>query len=168
MYPAFFFVKKTISNLNLEEIMSLKDRINSDLKEATKSGDKVRLSTVRSIRALILEFEKSGNNRELNSDDELSLITSAAKKRKDSFEQYKKAGREDLAEIEEKELVILSEYLPKQLSEAEIESEISNLASEIGATSKADFSKLMPLAIKTLKGRADGRQIKDTVEKILS
>jgi hypothetical protein len=148
--------------------MSLKDKINSDLKEAMKSGDKVRLSTIRSIRALILEFEKSGNNRELNADEELGLITSAAKKRKDSFEQYKNAGRMDLAEIEEKELSILSEYLPKQLTDEELEAEISKIATEIGATSKADFSKLMPLSAKTFKGKADGRKIKEIVEKVLS
>lgn len=148
--------------------MSLKEKINSDLKEAMKAGDKVRLSTVRSIRALILDFEKSGANRELTPEEEMSLITSAAKKRKDSFEQYTNAGRTDLADIEEKELEILSQYLPKQLSDEELEKEIKKLAAEIGATSKADFPKLMPLSAKTFKGLADGRKVKEFVDKILS
>lgn len=148
--------------------MSLKDKITSDLKDAMKSGDKVRLNTIRSIRALILEFEKSGSNKELSAEEELGLITSAAKKRKDSFEQYTNAGRTDLAEIEEKELSILAEYLPKQLSDEELEAKIKELASEVGAVSKSDFPKLMPLAAKNLKGKADGKKIKEIVDKILS
>ncbi len=148
--------------------MSLKEKINSDLKEAMKAGDKVRLSTVRSIRALILDFEKSGANRELTPEEEMSLITGAAKKRRDSFEQYKNAGRTDLAEIEEKELEILSQYLPKQLSDEALEEEIKKLAAEIGASSKADFPKLMPLSAKKFKGLADGRKVKEIVDKVLS
>jgi len=148
--------------------MSLKEKINSDLKEAMKAGDKVRLSTVRSIRALILDFEKSGANRELTPEEEMSLITGAAKKRRDSFEQYKNANRDDLAEIEEKELDILSQYLPKQLSDEELEEEIRKLAAEIGASSKADFPKLMPLSAKTFKGKADGRKVKEIVDKVLN
>ncbi len=148
--------------------MNLKEKINSDLKEAMKAGNKVRLTTIRSIRALILEFEKSGADRELTKEEELGLITGAAKKRKDSIEQFKNAGRIDLAENEEKELAILSEYLPKQLTDEELEEELRNIATEIGATSKADFPKLMPLAAKTLKGKADGRKIKEIVDKILS
>ena len=148
--------------------MSLKDKINSDLKDAMKSGDKVKLNTIRSIKALILEFQKSGINRELNTEEELGLITSAAKKRKDSIEQYKNANRNDLAEIEEKELAILSEYLPKQLTSEELENEIKKLANEVGAKNKSDFPKLMPLAAKTLKGKADGRMIKEIVDKLLS
>ncbi|MCF6269522.1 MAG: GatB/YqeY domain-containing protein [Melioribacteraceae bacterium] len=148
--------------------MSLKEKINSDLKEAMKAGDKLRLSTIRSIRALILDFEKSGANRELNAEEELLLITSAAKKRRDSIEQYRKADRTDLAEIEEKELEILSKYLPKQLTDEELEEEIRKLAAEIGASSKADFPKLMPLSAKTFKGKADGRKVKEIVDKVLS
>jgi len=148
--------------------MSLKEKINTDLKEAMKAGDKVRLSTVRSIRALILDFEKSGANRELTPEEEMSLITSAAKKRKDSIEQYKNAGRTDLSEIEEKELEILGKYLPKQLSDTELEEEIRKLAVEIGASTKADFPKLMPLSAKTFKGKADGRKVKEIVDKVLS
>ncbi len=148
--------------------MSLKEKINSDLKEAMKAGDKIRLSTVRSIRALILDFEKSGANRELTSEEEVALITSAAKKRRDSIEQFKNAGRTELAEKETKELEILTEYLPKQLTDEELEEEIKKLATEIGATTKADFPKLMPLSAKTFKGKADGRKVKEIVDKVLS
>ncbi len=148
--------------------MGLKEKINSDLKDAMKSGDKVRLTTIRSLRALILEFEKSGKDKELTPEDEINLLSGAAKKRKDSIEQYRNANREDLAAKEEEELKIIQEYLPKQLSEEDVLNEVKKLAAEIGATTKQDFAKLMPLAIKTLKGKADGKLIKETVEKVLS
>lgn len=148
--------------------MSLKNKINQDLKDAMKSGDKVKLETIRSIRALILEFEKSGAGREITQDDEIKMLSTAVKKRKESIEQFRNAGREELASKEEKELQILLAYLPKQLSESEIESEIKKIANEIGASSKADFPKLMPLVMKELKGKADGKIVKSIVERLLN
>jgi uncharacterized protein len=150
-----------------DKSMNLKEKINEDLKTAMKSGDKLRLETIRSIRALILEFEKSGSGKELNDEEENRMLTTAVKRRKDSIEQYRAGKREDLASKEEAELNILMEYLPKQLSEEEIEDKIKKLADEIGAKSKADFPKLMPLAMKELKGKADGKVVKSLIEKIL-
>jgi uncharacterized protein YqeY len=147
--------------------MNLTEKINQDLKEAIKSGDKIRLQTVRSIRALLLEFEKSGSGKDLNEEEEIKLLSTAAKKRKESIEEYKKANRDDLAAVEEAELNIIMSYLPKQLTKEEILSKVKILSDEIGATSKQDFPKLMPLAIKELKGKADGRAIKEAVEKVL-
>ena len=148
--------------------MSLSEKINQDLKNAMKSGDKTRLSVVRSIRALILEFEKSGANKELTSEDEIKMLSTAAKKRKDSIEQFRNAGRDDLADTEEAELKILSEYLPKQMDENEIKNEVIRIATEIGAKSKEDFPKLMPLVMKELKGKADGKLVKNVVENLLA
>ena len=147
--------------------MNLTEKINSDLKEAMKSNDTVKLQTIRSIRALILEFEKSGSGKKLNEEEEIKLLSSAAKKRKEAMEEYIKAGRNDLASIEETELNIIKTYLPKQLTPEEILQRIKLLADQIGATTKADFPKLMPLAIKELKGLADGKVIKETIEKFL-
>lgn len=148
--------------------MNLKEKINDELKSAMKSGDKLRLETIRSIRALILEFEKSGSSKELAPEDEIKMLTSAAKKRKESIEQFQNAGRNELAEKEIQELKIIEEFLPKQLSNEEIFAEVKKMADEIGAKSKEDFPKLMPLAVKNLKGKADGKVIKEIVEKILS
>ena len=148
--------------------MSLSEKINQDLKDAMKSGDKTRLSVVRSIRALILEFEKSGANKELSSEDEIKMLSTAAKKRKDSIEQFRNAGRNDLADTEEAELKILSEYLPKQMDENEIKNEVIRIATEIGAKTKEDFPKLMPLVMKELKGKADGKLVKSIVENLLA
>jgi uncharacterized protein YqeY len=147
--------------------MILKDRISQDLKDAMKSGDKVRLQTIRSIRASILEFEKSGSGKEMNSEEEIALLTTAAKKRKESIEQFTKGGREDLAKTEETELQIIMSYLPEQLSAEDIEKEVIKIFEKVGAVSKADFGKLMGAATKELKGKADGREIKEIVEKVL-
>ena len=148
--------------------MNLKEKINNDLKAAMKAGDKIKLQTIRSIRALILEFEKSGKDVEFTTDEEIKLLTSAAKKRKESIEQYKNADRNELADLEEAELKIILEYLPKQLTLDEIEQEIKKLALEIGAKNREDFPKLMPQAVKLLKGKADGKVIKEIVDKLLS
>ena len=147
--------------------MNLKEKINNDLKVAMKAGDKIRLQTIRSIRALIIEFEKSGLKKVLDQEEEIKLLSSAAKKRKESIEEFSKAGRVDLASNEEAELKIIMTYLPAQLSEEEVESRVKQLAEEIGAKSSADFAKLMPAAIKQLKGLADGKTVKQAVEKIL-
>lgn len=148
--------------------MNLKDKINEDLKNAMRSGDKIRLETIRSIRALILEFEKSGSGKVLNADEEIKMLTSAAKKRKESIEQFRNAGRNELAEKEETELKIIEEYLPKQLSADEVMSEVRKIAAEVGARTKDDFPKLMPVAAKNLKGKAEGKLVKEIVEKFLS
>jgi len=148
--------------------MSLKEKISNDLKSAMKSGDKIRLATIRSLRALILDFEKSGVGREQTEEEEIALLTSAAKKRKESIEQFRNAGRDELAEKEEAELKIINEYLPKQLTDEELLEKISALAKEIGAKEKSDFPKLMPLAIKNFKGKADGKKIKEIVDNILT
>jgi len=148
--------------------MNLKDKINNDLKEALKAKDKIRLNTIRSIRALILEFEKSGKVKTITKEVEINMLSTAAKKRKEAIEQYEKAGRTDLANNEKIELEIIQNYLPKQLTKEELIKGISDLAGQIGASGKADFAKLMPLAIKTFKGQADGKTIKEVVESILN
>ena len=147
--------------------MNLKDRINSDLKDAMRSKDKVRLNTVRSIRALILEFEKSGTGKEISEDDEIRMLSSAAKKRREAAEQYKNAGRDDLAETELKELEIIEGYLPEQLSEEELLVKIKDLALQADVSDKSGFGKLMGIVMKELKGKADGNLIRKTVEKVL-
>ena len=147
--------------------MNLTEKISEDMKTAMKSGNKLKLDTLRLIRASILEFEKSGANKKLAPDDEIKLLSTAVKKRKESIEQYRNAGRNDLADKEEAELNILLEYLPKQLTQEEIQNEIKRIAEQAGAKSKEDFPKLMPQVMKELKGKADGKIVKQEVEKFL-
>lgn len=132
-----------------------------------KSGDKTRLETLRSLRALILEFEKSGIGRAMNEEDEQKILLSAAKKRKDAIEQYKNVGRMEAAAQEEAELAIIQEFLPKQLSESELKTILSNLIASIGASSPNDVGKVMGPAMKELRGKADGALVQSIVKRLL-
>ena len=148
--------------------MALIDTIANDMKTAMKSGNKVRLETLRMIRATLLEkqVEKRPSGG-VTMDDEVAVLISASKKRKEAIESYRTAGRTDLTEQEEMELSIIQEYLPKQLSTLEIEDIIRRIMTETGGTSFNDFSKLMSAAMKELKGKADGKIIQETVRKLL-
>lgn len=147
--------------------MNLSEKINADLKEAMKANDAVKLQTIRSIRAQILEFEKSGSGKKLDAEEEIKLLSTSAKKRKEAIDEYLKAGREDLASIEEAELKIIMSYLPEQLNGEELIEKVRQIAGQLGANSSSDFAKLMPAAIKELKGQADGKNVKEAVEKVL-
>ncbi|HTP80369.1 MAG TPA: GatB/YqeY domain-containing protein [Bacteroidota bacterium] len=147
--------------------MTLNDRINDDLKAAMKSGDQIRLNTVRLIRAHLIELSKRGTGKELTVDDEMSALLTAAKKRKEAIEMYEKAGRSDLVNQEQKELEIINSYLPKQMSREEVEAVVSRIVLESGAASVKDLGKVMPAAMKELKGRVDGKVVQEIVLKKL-
>ena len=96
--------------------MALTEKINDDLKIAMKSGDSVKLNTIRSIRSKIIELSKRGTGSSITPEDELTILLSEAKKRKEAIEMYQKGGRTDLSDQEQRELEIINEYLPKQMS----------------------------------------------------
>jgi uncharacterized protein YqeY len=148
--------------------MALTDDINEQIKTAMKAGDKVRLETLRSIRAGILEFEKSGAGRDMTDDDAFKIINSAAKKRKDAIEQFDAAGRTEAAEKERLELAIIMEFLPAQMTEDEVRSAVSSIVAELGASQPSDFGKVMGMAVKQMKGKADGGLIQSVVKQMLS
>ncbi len=151
--------------------MSLKERIDKDLKDAMKSGDKNRINAVRAIRAAFLEKEVSirvGGKAELSEGQELEVVMSLAKKRKDSIQQYQDAGRTDLAETEQAELAVIETYLPAQMSEEEIEAEVKEIIAQLGVTSMKDIGKVMGAAMKKLKGKADGGKVQEMVKSALS
>ncbi|MCK9410236.1 MAG: GatB/YqeY domain-containing protein [Bacteriovoracaceae bacterium] len=141
--------------------MGLRDKLNEDLKNAMKSGDKLRTETLRMLRAQILEFEKSGAGREMNADDDMKILLSSVKKRRDSIEMYEKANRKDLANKEIAEIAIVQEYLPKQMSAGEAEMIIVKIIAEAGSK---ELSKVMPLVMKELKGKLDGKLINEIVK----
>jgi uncharacterized protein len=147
--------------------MTLKDRLTEDIKTAMKAKDKVRLETVRSIKKAVLEKETSvrpDDQKDLTAAEEIDIVVQLAKQRRDSIEQYKKANRLDLADQEAQELAILSEYLPQQLSEAEITEAIAAIIIQVGATSAKDMGKVMGPAMQALKGKADGKKVQDIVK----
>jgi uncharacterized protein YqeY len=141
--------------------MGLREKINEDLKNAMKSGDKVRTETLRMLRAQILEFEKSGVGRDMNADDDMKILLSSVKKRKDSVEMYEKANRKDLADKELAEIAIVQEYLPKQMSAQDAEAVIVKIIADAGTK---ELSKIMPLVMKELKGKLDGKIINEIVK----
>jgi hypothetical protein len=144
--------------------MSLNEQINNDLKTAMKSGDKVRLDTIRLLRAALIELAKRGEGKEITADDELAVLLAATKKRKEAIEVYERAGRQELAQQERNELEIISSYLPKQLSVEEAAAVVQRIISETGASSAKDFGKVMPLAMKELKGKFDGKVVQEMVK----
>jgi uncharacterized protein len=147
--------------------MGLKETLSGDIIRATKSGEKIRLETVRTLRAQLLEKEISKRPNLLTPEEEVGVLISAAKKRKESIELYEKAGRTDLSDKEKCELKIIEEYLPKQLKAEEIETIVTKILKNVGANSPKDFGKVMPLVMKELKGKADGKLITEIVKKSL-
>lgn len=149
--------------------MSLKQKVESEIKSAMIAKNKTRLTALRSIKSLILlEETKSGAKAEISEEDELKLLTKAAKQRKDSAEIYEKQGRADLLEVEMAELEVLQEFLPKALSEEEITAAIRAIIVQTGASSPKDMGKVMGVASKELAGKADGKVIAEKVKSLLN
>ncbi|AGA76938.1 GatB/YqeY domain-containing protein [Echinicola vietnamensis] len=148
--------------------MSLKQSIEAEIKNAMRSKDKDRLRALRSIKSMIMLEETKGSEKGMTEDEEIKLLTKAAKQRRDSLEIYEQQGREDLAATEQSELDIINEFLPKQLSEEELEGELKAIITEVGAEGPKDMGKVMGVATKKLAGKADGKMISQKVKQLLS
>lgn len=146
--------------------MGLKEKILNDMKEAMRNKDEIRLRVLRSIKTAIGYFEVEGEKKEASDEDVQKLILKEIKKRQESIEAYKAAGREDLAKAEEEELKILEEYAPKMLSKEEIEQIVSAVIAELNATPK-DFGKVMKEVMARVKGSADGKLVNEVVKELL-
>lgn len=149
--------------------MTLEDKVMALIKEAMKAKDHVRLTTLRAIKAAILEAKTaSGASGVISEKEELKLIQKMAKQRKDSMTIFKEQNREDLASKEAQELEILTEFLPEQMDESDLKKVISDLIAEIGASGPMDMGKVMGQAQKKLAGKADGGVIAKIVKQILN
>ena len=149
--------------------MALEAQIQKDIMEAMKAKDAVRLSSVRSIKsAILLAKTAEGASKDLTDADIIKLIQKLSKQRKEAAEQYAAAGRQDLADNELAEAEVLATYLPKQLSEAEIEEKLKEVIAEVGASKPSDMGKVMGVATKRLAGLAEGKVISALVKKLLS
>lgn len=144
--------------------MALNEQITEDMKSAMRSGEKLKLETLRSLRAHFIELSKRGDKKEITPEDELAVLMTAVKKRKEAIEMYRQGGREELAQQEEKELEIINLYLPKQVTPEEAEQVVVRLIAQTGASSAKDFGKVMPLAMKELKGKIDGKVVQELVK----
>lgn len=149
--------------------MSLKEQINADIKAAMLAKEKEKLTALRSIKSMILLAEtEKGAVEEISEDAELKLLIKAAKQRKDSEEVFRTQGRDDLADKEKGELDVITQYLPKQLSEDEIKEELQKVINQVGVSGPQDIGKVMGAATKALAGKADGKTISALVKTLLS
>lgn len=146
--------------------MSLKDQLLEDLKNAMKDKDVLKKNTVQMVRAAILQVEKDSKIT-LDDDGILEIIAKELKKRRDVLPEYEKSGRQDLIESLNAEAEILLQYLPAQLTEAELEVLIKQVIEETGASSARDMGKVMQAIMPKVKGKADGKMINMIAKKLL-
>jgi uncharacterized protein YqeY len=144
--------------------MALKDKITADLTSAMKSGEKSKLDVLRSLRAGILEFEKSGSEKDITDHDVMKILLTASKKRKEAMELFANNNRPELALKEKEELDVISTYLPQQMTFEEIEKRVIKVIAEVGAAGQQDTNKVIPVLMKELKGKADGKLVQEIVK----
>jgi uncharacterized protein len=149
--------------------MSLKATIDADIKKAMLAKNKEELEALRSIKSMILLAETDkGASGEVSDDAGNKILMKAVKQRRESAEIFQKEGRDDLAQRELFQGEVISRYLPKQLSEEEIKTELQTIIAQAGAKGPQDMGKVMGIATKTLAGKADGKVISDWVKKLLA
>lgn len=146
--------------------MSLKEKLQEDLKSSMKNKDTIRKSVITLVRAAIKQIEVD-QRVELDDVAVMDIISKQLKQRNDSLAEFEKAGREDLIEETKSEIQVLKEYLPQQLSEEELEKIVIETIAEVGATSMKDMGKIMSTIKPKTAGRADGRKINELVKKNL-
>ena len=145
----------------------LKEKLLEDLKESMKEKNLIRKNTVQMIRAAILQVEKD-KAIELNDDQIIDIIAKETKKRKDAQADFEKSGREDLINQNKEELSILTEYLPKQLTDEELVAEVKKVIEKLNATSMKDMGPVMKEAKATIGAQADGKRINEVVKSLLA
>ena len=149
--------------------MPLFEKVSSDIIAAMKARDKVRLEALRNIKKNFIEEKTApGANDQLSDDVALKILAKMAKQGKDTAALYREQNRPDLAAEEEAQVAVVEEYLPKQLSDEEIEAEVKAVIAETGASSMRDMGKVMGVATKRLAGRAEGQKISAIVKKLLA
>ena len=149
--------------------MSLKDKINQDLKSAMKEKDSIKLESLRAIKSAIILFEtKDSGSNELNESDEIKILQRLVKQRKESAQIFESQRRNDLAETEIIQSEFISKYLPKQLSEKEVEDIVLRIIEETHSSGMKDMGKVMGMVTKELSGKADGKTISEIVRKNLN
>lgn len=149
-------------------IMSLETQLAADIKAAMLGREKIRLESLRAIKAAILLAKTAtGSKEEITDEEFIKIVQKLVKQRNESALIYKEQNRPELAEQELSEISFMEPYLPKQLTQEELESELKSIIEEVGATSAAQMGKVMGVATKKLAGKADGRAISSTVKALL-
>lgn len=146
--------------------MSLSEQLSNDLKDAMKAKDKVRLSVIRMVRAAVKNKEIDTGSP-LTDEEVLAVFQRELKQRRDSLEAFVSAGRQELAEEVKQEIEVLSQYLPAQLTEAELRELAQSIITEVGATGKSDVGKVMGKLMPLIRGKADGKLAQQVVQSLL-
>lgn len=147
--------------------MSIFEQVNKDMIKALKGGDKDRLTVLRGLKS-DLKYKKIEIGAELTDEQALETLASAAKKRRESIEQFRAGGREDLVKSEEFELEVISSYLPKQLTEEELRQMAEAAIKEVGADSPKQMGLVMKALMPKIKGRADGKLVNKLISELLA
>lgn len=145
----------------------LREKLQKEIVEAMKAKDSVRVSALKLLSTSLLNAEIAKNREKLTEDEELLVIKREAKKRRDAIEIFKKAGREDRVGVEEAELKVLKDFLPEEISEAEIEKVVHGVIKNLGATGSSDIGRVMGETMKKLSGNADGLKVSGVVRRLL-
>ncbi|MBC1741966.1 GatB/YqeY domain-containing protein [Listeria welshimeri] len=148
--------------------MTLLDKLNEDMKQAMRDKEKEKLSVIRMLKAALQNEAIHQGVKDLTPDDEVTVISRELKQRRDSLAEFDKAGRSDLSDKVRSEIVIVEDYAPKQLTPEELENIVKATIGEVGASSKADFGKVMSAIMPKVKGKADGGAVNQFVKKYLS
>jgi uncharacterized protein YqeY len=149
--------------------MSLETEIMAQMKDAMKAKEEATLRGLRAIKAEIIKAKTDpGAGGQISEEGELKLLQKLVKQRKDSLEIFNQQNRADLAQKEQEEIAVIEKFLPKQMSETELEEALKAIIAQVGAASAADLGKVMGAATKQLAGKADGKAISATVKKLLS
>ena len=147
--------------------MTLQDKLQQDLNDALRKGDKLRLSVIRMVRSSI-NYAEIAQQKKLDDPGVIEVLAKEAKQRRESIAEFTKGNRPDLVSKEEAELAIVMEYLPKQMSREEIVALARQVAQEVGAKGPAEKGKLMSKLMPQLKGKADGKLVNEVVMEILA
>jgi uncharacterized protein YqeY len=149
--------------------MSLQDQVMTEMKAAMRAKDAVKLEALRAIKSgILLAKSENGSKEEIKEEEELKLLQKLVKQRKDSAAIYKEQNREDLAQPELDQAAVIEQFLPAQLSEAEIEQKVKDIIAKTGASGMKDMGKVMGMASGELAGKADGKTISMIVKRELS
>jgi uncharacterized protein len=149
-------------------VAAIRERLDSDLKDAMRAKDELKLMTIRAVKSAVKYKEVEGENKVLDEAGIVSILTTLVKQRRDAIEEYTKASRADLAEKEQKEIVILQRYLPAQLSSEALAAEVKKCIEEAQAKSVKDLGAVMKIVTPRLKGQAEGKAISEEVKNQLS
>ena len=147
--------------------MSLKERLNTELRDAMRQRAELRRDTLRMVLAALHNAEIAAG-RELDDDGTLGVLSKEAKQRRESIEEFRKGNRPDLVDKEEAELAVISEYLPQQATREEIMEAARRVVEETGASGPRDLGKVMPLLMQQFRGRAEGRDVNEVVRELLA